>query len=123
MLFSFLFVFILWLLPHRFENGSIVPTIIFQHPFMFHAFVISIIFSFTGAFSLLLLGNKPKIATIRRCYFVVSILCMASALSILACALFLESCRLVSHQKKENFFFFSSYLTQESQVDYNEKTN
>ncbi|KAJ0033930.1 hypothetical protein Pint_25974 [Pistacia integerrima] len=59
----------------------------------FVVFVMSIMLSFTGAFSALLIRNKPKLA--RRCYFLLSIVSMASALSVLGYALFLESFRWV----------------------------
>ncbi|XP_031287926.1 uncharacterized protein LOC116146653 [Pistacia vera] len=55
---------------------------------LFVAFMICIIFSFTGAFCALLIRNKPKLAVLRGCYFLLSIVSMASALSILGYALF-----------------------------------
>ncbi|KAL5781213.1 hypothetical protein ACOSP7_006242 [Xanthoceras sorbifolium] len=60
---------------------------------VFDAFVICIIFSFTASFSWLLMGNKPKLATFSRCYSIMSMIFMASALSILACSLFSENFR------------------------------
>ncbi|KAJ0034767.1 hypothetical protein Pint_26114 [Pistacia integerrima] len=66
-----------------------VPTVIFSGiPTLFHPFVISIIFSFTGAFGALLIENKPHLEKLRRCYFIVSLISMASALSILLYASF-----------------------------------
>ncbi|KAH7572874.1 hypothetical protein JRO89_XS03G0027400 [Xanthoceras sorbifolium] len=61
---------------------------------VFDAFVICVIFSFTASFSWLLMGNKTKLATFSRCYSIMSMIFMASALSILACALFSENFRL-----------------------------
>ncbi|XP_031287972.1 uncharacterized protein LOC116146688 isoform X2 [Pistacia vera] len=55
---------------------------------LFDAFMICIILSFTGAFCALLIRNKPKLAVLRGCYFLLSIVSMASALSILGYALF-----------------------------------
>ncbi|KAK0608704.1 hypothetical protein LWI29_034804 [Acer saccharum] len=78
-------------------DGKPIPPLIFQgSQSAFEAFVICIIFSFTGSFSWLLMANKPKLATFSRCYFVISMVFMASALSILASALFLDNFRLVS---------------------------
>lgn len=59
----------------------------------FPAVVICIIFSFAWEFSALVLRNKPDLTILRRCYFFLSIASMASALSILLVALFLESFR------------------------------
>ncbi|TXG72757.1 hypothetical protein EZV62_001336 [Acer yangbiense] len=78
-------------------DGKTVPPLIFQgFPSAFDAFVICIIFSFTGSFSWLLMANNPKLARFCRCYFIVSMLFMTSALSMLASALFLQNFRLAS---------------------------
>ncbi|KAJ0013779.1 hypothetical protein Pint_19585 [Pistacia integerrima] len=58
--------------------------------------MISIMFSFMGAFGALQIGDKPQFAIVRRSYFVISMVSMASALTILACALLSEISRLVS---------------------------
>ncbi|KAJ0080626.1 hypothetical protein Patl1_22424 [Pistacia atlantica] len=55
---------------------------------LFDAFMICIILSFIGAFCALLIRNKPKLGVLRGCYFLLSIVSMASALSILGYALF-----------------------------------
>ncbi|KAJ0034107.1 hypothetical protein Pint_26067 [Pistacia integerrima] len=58
--------------------------------------MIFVMFCFTGAFGASLIRNKPQLATLRRFYFVISMVSMASTLSSLAFTLFPESFRLVS---------------------------
>ncbi|KAJ0035804.1 hypothetical protein Pint_26004 [Pistacia integerrima] len=58
--------------------------------------MISIMFCFTCAFGVSLIRHKPQLEALRRFYFVISMVSMASALSILALALFSESVELVS---------------------------
>ncbi|KAE8648779.1 hypothetical protein Csa_009128 [Cucumis sativus] len=49
---------------HILVNGNLVPAIIFKGlPSTFHAFLLSIVMAFSGAFNALMLAtNKPKIA-------------------------------------------------------------
>ncbi|KAK9274467.1 hypothetical protein L1049_021715 [Liquidambar formosana] len=74
---SFTTAIILVLLPHECISGNPVPTIIFKGlPSTFHTFVISVIFAFSGAFTALMIQNKPKISRFCRYY---SMAGMASA--------------------------------------------
>lgn len=84
------------LVPHQYVDGNFVPGFIFAgHPFLFHAFLFSVLLSFAGASSSLLIGNNCPGATIGRCYYRISMVSMASALLILALALFLEILKLL----------------------------
>ncbi|KAJ0092811.1 hypothetical protein Patl1_26704 [Pistacia atlantica] len=87
--FSVLVASLLWLLHHN--NQETV-----RKPCGFDALMIFVMFCFIGAFGASLIGNKPQLATLRRFYFVISMVSMASTLSSLAFALFSESFRLVS---------------------------
>ncbi|KAG6751212.1 hypothetical protein POTOM_045731 [Populus tomentosa] len=52
------------LLPQENIDGNPVPTVIFKgHASIFHAFVISVIFAFTGSFCSLMIDKKPKIVS------------------------------------------------------------
>ena len=84
------------LVPHQYVDGKFVPGFIFAgRPFLFHAFLFSVLLSFAGASSSLLIGiNCPRTA-IGRCYYRISMVSMASALLILALALFLEILKLL----------------------------
>ncbi|KAK9997471.1 hypothetical protein SO802_022157 [Lithocarpus litseifolius] len=69
------------LLPHEQVDGSPVPTLVFKdRPIAFHAFLISIMFSFTGALTALLIQHRPRIERYCRVYAMAS---MLSALAIL----------------------------------------
>ncbi|KAJ0034737.1 hypothetical protein Pint_24865 [Pistacia integerrima] len=59
----------------------------------FNVFVVCIMLSVTGVYCVLLIRNQPELAVLRRCYFMLSVVSMALALSILGYALFLESFR------------------------------
>lgn len=81
------------LLPQNHINGEPIPSSIFEgNPYTFDAFVVSIIFSFTGAFSLLKIRNKPQFVILRRCYFIISMVSTTVALSVLASTLMLQNC-------------------------------
>lgn len=84
------------LLPCEYIDGNPVPTLIFKGPpSMFHAFVISIVFAFVGAFSTLLTCNKPEYAKYEkfcRCY---SLIFMSLAVTILLYTVSLACFRLV----------------------------
>ncbi|KAJ0093870.1 hypothetical protein Patl1_26578 [Pistacia atlantica] len=54
------------------------------------AFLICIVFSFTGAFCALLIGTKPQFATIQRFYSILSMVSMSLALLLLPCDLLLR---------------------------------
>ncbi|KAJ0014705.1 hypothetical protein Pint_19581 [Pistacia integerrima] len=89
--FSLVFALALWLRHQQYgNNGGSVP-----RPYE-DALMISTMFSFMGAFGALQMRDKPQFAIVRRSYFVISMVSMASALTILACALLSESSRLVS---------------------------
>ncbi|KAJ0035802.1 hypothetical protein Pint_26002 [Pistacia integerrima] len=75
---------LLRLLHNQYENNG--ETI--RKPRGFDALMISVMFCFTGSFGASLIGNKPQFAALRMFYFVISMVSMASALSILAFALF-----------------------------------
>ncbi|KAL7260841.1 hypothetical protein ACSBR1_006495 [Camellia fascicularis] len=80
---------VLPLVPYEKIGQNSVPTIIFKGlPATFHGFVISIMFAFSGAFSALLVPNKPKISRLCRFYSMVS---MASAVAFLMSANFSQS--------------------------------
>lgn len=84
------------LLPHQYVDGNFVPGSVFAaHPFLFHAFLFSVLLSFAGASSSLLIGINCPRATIGRCYYRISMVSMASALLILALASFLEILKLL----------------------------
>lgn len=80
--FSFKTVTLILLFPFEQVNGNPVPTIIFKgHPSTFHAFLISVVMAFSGAFNALMLAtNKPKIAKFCSHY---SMAFMASAVVLL----------------------------------------
>uniref|UniRef100_A0A0A0KT20 PGG domain-containing protein n=1 Tax=Cucumis sativus TaxID=3659 RepID=A0A0A0KT20_CUCSA len=61
---SFKTVTLILLFPYEQVNGNLVPAIIFKGlPSTFHAFLLSIVMAFSGAFNALMLAtNKPKIA-------------------------------------------------------------
>lgn len=85
-------------LPRQNVNGCPVPAFLFaSHPSLFHALVFSVMLSFAAASSGLLIGinSQRQHATVQKCYFVISVVSLASALSILACASFLEIFKLV----------------------------
>ncbi|CAK9149248.1 unnamed protein product [Ilex paraguariensis] len=72
-------------LPYDMIGKNRVPTIFFKgHPSTFHAFIISIMFAFSGSFSSLFLPNRPKMARICRFY---SMVAAVSALLILLFAI------------------------------------
>ncbi|XVE91702.1 hypothetical protein REPUB_Repub01dG0033500 [Reevesia pubescens] len=82
---SYTIATILILLPQEYVNGNPVPTIVFKgRPATFHAFIICIIFAFSGAFCALMIPNNTKIARLCGCYSIAS---MASALSLLIWAI------------------------------------
>ncbi|KAJ0091829.1 hypothetical protein Patl1_26584 [Pistacia atlantica] len=54
------------------------------------AFLICIVFSFTGAFCALLIGKKPQFATIQRFYSILSMVSMSLALLLLPCDVLLR---------------------------------
>ncbi|KAH7516170.1 hypothetical protein FEM48_Zijuj10G0107100 [Ziziphus jujuba var. spinosa] len=71
----------LLLVPYELINGTPVPTVLFKGlPSTFHAFIISIVLAFSGAFSALLIPNKPIVARF-------SMASMASALLIVMWAM------------------------------------
>ncbi|KAJ0092916.1 hypothetical protein Patl1_26622 [Pistacia atlantica] len=90
--FSILVASLLLLLHHQYENNQ--ETI--RKPCGFDALMISVMFCFMGVFGVSLVRNKPQHKALRRFYFVISMVSMDSALSILALALFSESFGLVS---------------------------
>lgn len=95
---SFAIALLILFLPHQNVNGSPVPTFLFAaHPSLFHALVFAVMLSFAAASGGLLIGinSRRHYATVQRCYFVISVVSLASALSILACASFLEIFKLV----------------------------
>lgn len=58
--------------------------------------MIAVMLSFAGASGAFLIGNKAQLAAFRKFYSVMSSVSISSALSTLACALFLEIFRRVS---------------------------
>ncbi|KAL9436846.1 hypothetical protein AB3S75_022819 [Citrus x aurantiifolia] len=95
---SFAIALLILFLPHQNVNGSPVPTFLFAaHPSLFHALVFAVMLSFAAASSGLLIGinSRRQCATVQRYYLVISVVSLASALSILACASFLEIFKLV----------------------------
>lgn len=88
---------VLMLLPYSYVDGNPVPVIIFNdlRPFAFHAFVLFIIFAFSGAFNAILAKNKPRLVRFCRCYSMVS---MVLAMTVLGYATILSSLRWASGQ-------------------------
>lgn len=73
---------ILLLLPHEIdsEDGRWVPTVVFKdQPTAYHAFLISIIIAFTGAFCAMLVQHRPRVESFCR---VSALLSLLSALSL-----------------------------------------
>lgn len=86
--FSFFVVLFLLTLLHQYVTQDHVPVFIFLgSSFSFQAFVISIAFSLTSAFNVFLIRNQPRLAALRRYYFMISVIFMALASSILFYAL------------------------------------
>lgn len=84
---SFKTVTLILLFPYEQVNGNPVPTVIFKGlPSTFHAFLLSTVMAFSGAFNALMLSaNKPKIA--RFCSYY-SMAFMASAVVLLIWAVY-----------------------------------
>ena len=71
------------LLPHEQVDDSLVPIVVFKdQPIAYHAFLISIMLSFTGAHSSLLIQHRPRVERFCRVY------AMASMISALAIVLY-----------------------------------
>ncbi|KAI8012507.1 hypothetical protein LOK49_LG06G01072 [Camellia lanceoleosa] len=87
---SFLFATILLVIPYQYKNGNPVPTVIFNGipSSWFHAFVVSLVYAFTGALTALLIHDTAAAFLARFCELV-SILCMTSAVSLLVWSLFI----------------------------------
>ncbi|KAL7218574.1 hypothetical protein ACSBR2_011773 [Camellia fascicularis] len=87
---SFLFATILLVIPYQYKNGNPVPTVIFNGiPISgFHAFVVSLMYAFTGALTALLIHDTAAGSFLARFCELVSILCMTSAVSLLVWSLF-----------------------------------
>ncbi|KAL7218580.1 hypothetical protein ACSBR2_011779 [Camellia fascicularis] len=87
---SFLFTTILLVIPYQYKNGNPVPTMIFNGipSSGFHAFVVSLVYAFTGALTALLIHDTAAGSFLARFCELVSILCMTSALSLLVWSLF-----------------------------------
>ncbi|GAY53284.1 hypothetical protein WN943_016110 [Citrus x changshan-huyou] len=113
---------VVWFLPHENIDGDLVPDlkIFTEHPVLFHALVITLILSFSGASGALLIRNFSRHATAWRCYFGVSLVSVASALLILVCTVFLEIVRLDSsgfklwqlNEKGADSLFLHSHMFQ-----------
>ncbi|KAL7249886.1 hypothetical protein ACSBR1_011963 [Camellia fascicularis] len=83
---SFTIAIVLLILPCEYIDDSPVPTVIFKGlPSTFHAFVVCLIFSFTGSLSALLIHDTSFLA--KFCEYS-SMAFMASALSLLFCAMY-----------------------------------
>ncbi|CAK7323700.1 unnamed protein product [Dovyalis caffra] len=89
------------LLPYEYGDGNPVPTIIFKDlPSTFHAYVISIIFAFTGSFSSLLIRDKVKYAKYEKFSRFYSLVFMVFAVAILVYAVSL-SCLVTGDEKMQ----------------------
>lgn len=87
------------LLPQENIDGNPVPTVIFKgHPSIFHAFVISVVFAFTGSFCSLMIDKKPKVS---RFFAYLSVISMASVFSTVVFPLFLDSFKWGFQGKKQ----------------------
>ncbi|CAK7322517.1 unnamed protein product [Dovyalis caffra] len=86
------------LLPQENIDGKPVPTVIFKgHPSIFRAFVIAVIFAFTGSFCSLMINNKSKITWF---FGYLSVISMASALWLVVLPLFLDGFKWVFQVKQ-----------------------
>ncbi|KAL7218545.1 hypothetical protein ACSBR2_011750 [Camellia fascicularis] len=87
---SFLFATILLVIPYQYENGNPVPTVIFNGipASGFHAFVVSLVYAFSGALTALLIHDTAAGSFLTRFCEFISILSMTSALSLLVWSLF-----------------------------------
>lgn len=94
---SFSMSLLILLLPHQTVNANLVPTLLVAaRASLFCALVIAVMLSFTGATVALLIQNKTQQqATVRRFCLRVSVVSMASTLSILGYDLVLEIFRLL----------------------------
>ncbi|KAL7218535.1 hypothetical protein ACSBR2_011740 [Camellia fascicularis] len=82
---SFTITTLLIILPSEFINGSPVPSLIFKGlPSAFHAFVVCLVFAFSGAFSALLIHDTSFIAKFSKYSSMAS---MTSALALLIWAI------------------------------------
>ncbi|KAI8012510.1 hypothetical protein LOK49_LG06G01071 [Camellia lanceoleosa] len=90
---SFLFATILLVIPYQYKNGNRVPMVIFNGipSSWFHAFVVSLVYAFTGALTALLIHDTTGGSFLARFCQLVSILCMTSAVSLLVWSLFTQS--------------------------------
>ena len=71
------------LLPHEQVDDSLAQIVVFKdQPMAYHAFLISIMLSFTGAHSSLLIQHRPRVERFCRVY------AMASMISALAIVLY-----------------------------------
>ncbi|KAI8012633.1 hypothetical protein LOK49_LG06G01017 [Camellia lanceoleosa] len=86
---SFLFATILLVIPYQYENGNPVPTVIFNGipASGFHAFVVSLVYAFTGALTALLIYDTAASSFLARFCELISILSMTSALFLLVWSL------------------------------------
>ncbi|KAG5532628.1 hypothetical protein RHGRI_027054 [Rhododendron griersonianum] len=65
---------VLQLIPYDQSGVYRVPERLFKgHPSVFHAFLVSVMFAFSGAFSALFLQNKPNMARVCSSYSSVSV--------------------------------------------------
>nr|KYP48304.1 hypothetical protein KK1_029996 [Cajanus cajan] len=82
----FTVITILLQLPYEYIDNNPVPTVIFKgHPRIFHAFIICIIFAFSGSTNALVAFNKSTFSKFCGYYAMAS---MASAMAILLWAVY-----------------------------------
>ncbi|KAF9670724.1 hypothetical protein SADUNF_Sadunf13G0098500 [Salix dunnii] len=98
LMFTFTIGMFLNSLPQEIIDGNPVPTVIFKgHLSIYRAFVISIIFAFTGSFCSLMIDRKPEVS--RFCGYL-SVISLASAFSTVAFALLLDGFKWVFQGKQ-----------------------
>ncbi|GMP53413.1 hypothetical protein CsSME_00018867 [Camellia sinensis var. sinensis] len=83
---SFIITTLLLIIPFEYIDGNPVPTIFFKGlPTTFQAFVVCLVFSFSGSLSALLIHDTSLLA--KFCEYT-SMASMTSALSLLLCTMF-----------------------------------
>lgn len=94
---SFSTATILFLLPYVHQDGNYqVPTKLFRSsPLAFHAFVIFLIFAFSGSYIALLFPDEPKISRLCGCFSFVSMASSVALVVLMAIVNYCSFCNLL----------------------------